>query len=145
MLFRSNVVADTLSRTEAQDNATLVPEDPLDEAPAFLCYTIQPGIDYHELAADQQQDPNVQSYRTAISNLKLADVPFANGSFSVLCDTSTGSARPIVPEKWRQQIFDTIHSLSHPGAKTTKKLITSKFVWQGLNKQVTHWAKTCLN
>ena len=117
----------------------------LDEAPSFLCNAIQPGIDYRELANDQAQDPDVQAYRTAISNLRLADVPFAAGSFSVLCDISTGQARPIVPEKWRRRIFDTIHALSHPGAKTTKRLITSKFVWHGLNKQVVHWARTCLS
>ena len=35
--------------------------------------------------------------------------------------------------------------MSHPGARITKRLISAKFVWHGLNKQVTYWAKTCLS
>ena len=75
----------------------------------------------------------------------MEDVPFADGSFKVLCDTLLGSPRPIVPTNWKRRIFDTIHMLSHPGARTTKHLITSKFIWHGMNKQVTEWACTCLN
>merc|ERR1739842_250683 len=83
---------------------------------------IAPGIDYRELAIAQAEDQDVQDYRTAITNLKLADVPFSNGAFSVLCDTSTGVARPVVPETWRRRVFDTVHALSHPGARLTKRL-----------------------
>jgi len=106
---------------------------------------IAPGIDYRELANAQSEDQDVQDYRTAITNLKLADVPFSDGEFSVLCDTSTGVARPIVPETWKRRIFDTIHTLSHPGIKLTKRLVSAKFVWHGLGKQITHWARTCLS
>ena len=38
-----------------------------------------------------------------------------------------------------------VHSLAHPGVKLTKRLVSSKFVWHGLGKQVTHWARTCLS
>ena len=141
---KDNVVADALSRTEATEDAA-APPDNHDEAPTFVCSAILPGINYQQLAADQVSDPDVQAYRTAITNLRLADVPFSDGAFSLLCDVSTGSSRPIIPESWRRRVFDTIHALAHPGARTTKRLVASKFVWHGLNKQVTHWAKTCLN
>merc|ERR1739841_316580 len=42
---------------------------------------IAPGIDYRELATAQAEDQDVQDYRTAITNLKLEDVPFSNGAF----------------------------------------------------------------
>ena len=156
---KDNIVADALSRTDAPTQTqppTLVrswqgvggshePQDTTEETPGFLCNAVLPGIDYQELANDQANDPDVQAYRTAITNLKLEDVPMAGGSCTVLCDTSTGQARPIVPEPWRRRVFDTIHALAHPGAKTTRRLIASKFVWHGLNKQVALWAKTCLN
>ena len=70
----------------------MIGEDILNEAPGFLCNAIALGVDYRELAAIQNADPDVQGYRTAITNLKVTDVPFTNGSFSVLCDVSTGSA-----------------------------------------------------
>ena len=93
-------------------------------------------MDYQALANDQALDQDVQDYRTAISNLDLADVSFANGAFTVLCDVSTPSARPILPEGWRRKVFDTFHALSHPGARTTLRLISNKFIWHGLRKQV---------
>jgi hypothetical protein len=46
------------------------------------------------MATDQQNDQEIQNYRTAISNLRLEDVPFENGAFILLCDVSTGVARP---------------------------------------------------
>ena len=105
---------------------------------------IKPGLDYRAMATDQQNDPDIQNYRTAINNLSVEDVPFENGAFTLLCDVSTGVARPIVPENWRKQVFDTVHSLFHPGARTTKKLVSSKFVWHGLGRQITIWARCCL-
>ena len=115
--------------------------------PGFLfghVSAIKPGIDYRAMATDQQNDRDVQNYRTAVSNLRLEDVPFENGAFTLLCDMSTGIARPIVPETWRKRVFDTFHSLSQPGARTTKKLISSKFVWHGLGRQITQWARCCV-
>ena len=105
---------------------------------------IKPGLNYRAMATDQENDPDIQNYLTAITNLRVQDVPFKNGAFTLLCDVSTGVARPIVPENWRKQVFDTVHSLSHPGARTTKKLVSSKFVWHGLGRQITIWACCCL-
>ena len=64
---KENVVADALSRTEAVENDAAQPDD-LDEAPSFLCNAVHPGIDYRQLAADQEADPDVQAYRTAITS-----------------------------------------------------------------------------
>ena len=105
---------------------------------------IKPGLDYRAMATDQQNDPDIQNYRTTITNLRVEDIPFENGTFTLLCDVSTGVARPIVPENWRKKVFDTIHLLSHPGARTTKKLVSSKFVWHGLGRQIMIWARCCL-
>ena len=113
MSGKDNAVADALSRTEANGDAT-APPDNHDKALTFICNAILPGINYQQLAADQVSDPDVQAYRTAITNLKLADVPFSDSAFSLLCDVSTGSSRPIILESWRRLISDTIHALAHP-------------------------------
>ena len=124
---KSNFVADSLSRTTINS-----------------INSIQLGIDYSAMAMDQTKDPEVQSYRATPSSLVLQDVPFGEQGTTLLCDTSTGQARPIVPESWRRRIFDLIHSLSHPSIRATRKLISSKFVWSGLQKQVGHWVRTCI-
>ena len=68
----------------------------------------------------------------------------ANDAPTLLCDVSTGQPRPIVPENWRRKLFDVIHGLSHPSIRTTRKLLTSKCVWHGLNKQLISWARACI-
>ena len=40
--------------------------------------------------------------------------------------------------------FDSVYGLSHPSIRTTVKLITSKFVWHGMSREVKEWAKSCL-
>ena len=47
----------------------------------------------------------------------------------------------VVPASWRCNVFNLIHGLSHPSIRTTRKIITSKFVWNGMQKQVGDWAK----
>ena len=44
----------------------------------------------------------------------------------------------------KRQVFDIMHNLAHPGKKTTQKLISGKFVWHSLKKQVNQWEKECL-
>ena len=61
-----------------------------------------------------------------------------------LCDITTGRPRPVVPKTLRRRVFDVIHRLSHPGARTTRKLVAHKFVWHGLNKQVNAWSRACI-
>ncbi len=99
------------------------------------------GVDYVAVAA-AQQDAELKSLRISPkTNLKPADVAF--GNTTLLCDVSTNQARPIVPASCKRQIFDMVHSLAHPGVKTTQRLVANKFVWHGLKKQVGTWAKQC--
>ena len=57
---------------------------------------------------------------------------------------STGVQRPYVPESFRRAIFDSLHSLSHPGIRATQSLVTSRFVWPSINIDVRKWARSCL-
>ena len=105
---------------------------------------VQLGIDYLAMATAQQEDAEVQTYRTTSSSLQLKDIPFSAQGVTLLCDMSTDRARPIVPAVWRRQIFNSIHVLSHPSVRTTRKLIASKFIWNGMQKQIGLWAKQCI-
>ena len=102
------------------------------QEPRSLIYTF--GIDYSEMAVAQRHDSEVQEYRAAASSLKLKDIVIGPNGNTLLCDLSTGQARPIVPTSWRRQVFDLIHNLSHPSVRTTRKLVAAKFVWIGLKK-----------
>ena len=106
---KDNSVADALSRTTAVAEVHL-------------------GIDYLAMTEDQKQVAEVQDYRTGTTSLRLEDVAFRRQGVTLLCDMSTGLPRPIVPASWRRQVFDVVHSLSHPSVQTTRKLIAAKFV-----------------
>ena len=106
--------------------------------------SIHEGMVYEAMAAKQKKNPDIQVHRTAISGLRLEDIPIRNKGITILCDTSTGQPRLMVPTKWRERVFDVIYGLPHLSIHSTRKLIASKLVWHGLNKQVGIWAKVCI-
>nr|BDT63073.1 MAG: reverse transcriptase [Trachysalambria curvirostris nimavirus] len=116
-----NPVADSLSRVE-------IP-------------SIQLGVDYKAMAAEQDRDPETAAYITAIINLRWERVRI--GDTPVLCDISTGRPRPLVPASFRRQIFGLIHDLAHPSIRSTIKLVTEKFVWHSMKKDLKQWTRSC--
>lgn len=121
---KSNLVADCLSRA--------------------MVGAVQLGLDYSKMAADQTTDPSVQALKSADSGLCLEDVVFGDAGATLLCDTSTGQPRPVVPANWRRPVFEAVHSLSHPGRMPSVRLVAAKFVWRGLKKDVRSWVDTCV-
>ena len=121
---KHNHVADTLSRATVE--------------------SVNEHIDFEAMAASQKTNPVVQDYRTALSGLQQEDIPFGSRGNTIVCNTSTGQPRPIVLEEWRRQVFYAIHGLSYPSIRTSRRLIASKFVWHGLNKELGIWAKVCI-
>ena len=63
------------------------------------------------------------------------------GNNDILCDISTGSLRPLVPLQLRHKLFIQLHSISHPGVRASKRLISSRFVWPGMSRDVGLWVK----
>ena len=120
---KTNVVADTLSRA------------PID--------TVTIGIDYQEMATDQDGDPEARTMRMANTSLKLSDIPTGRNGRILLCDTTLKQPRPWVPEKWRRTVFNAVHGLAHPGVRATNRLISSRFVWTGMSKQIKEWVRCC--
>ena len=56
---------------------------------------------------------------------------------------STSTPRPYVPLSYRRHIFDQLHNLSHPGIRASQKLITERFVWPSINKDIRTWSRSC--
>ena len=122
---KDNRVADALSRTVINSISTEI------------------AIDYTELAASQENDEEIRAYRTAVTGLKVEDITFGPQGKTLLCDVSLGHPRPIIPSSWRRRIFEAVHNLSHPSIRATRTLVAKKFMWHGINKDVSAWAKAC--
>ena len=123
----SNLAADALSRIEVD---AILPEAP-------------PCVDFTAMAQAQLND-DIQSPSSVSSSLQLRAVPLPTADVTLLCDMSTGTPRPLVPQPFRRTVFDALHSLSHPGVRATQRLITSRYVWPGVNADVRRWARACL-
>ena len=65
-------------------------------------------------------------------------------SVDLICDNSTGSLRPLVPEVLRKPLFLALHNVSHPLVRGSRRLVSVPFVWPGLSHDVRLWARSCL-
>lgn len=125
-----NVVPDALSRAP-----------PVDSEPLISSVSHVPVIDFTMFAHSQRQDQNIQELRNQPGSLILEEVSIHG--VKTLCDISTGHPRPVVPPSWTKTIFDTFHSLCHPGPKPTTRTISARYIWPGLKKDVRNMVKTC--
>ena len=97
------------------------------------------------MAETQSTDPQIRVLQLSPqSPLVVEAMPLPNLSHLLYCDTSTGTQCPLVPKAWIPVIFDSIHHLSHPRIQVTQKLITTRYVWPGINSDVHRWTRSCV-
>ena len=102
------------------------------------------GVDFGRMAEIQQRDAETAAYRMAVTALQWEEIAIGDGQISLLCDVSTGVPRPLVPAAMRREVFDVVHGLSHPGTSATVRIMTAKFVWHGIAKDLQAWARGCI-
>ena len=127
---KNNVVADFLSRIDEPELASL-------KVNLELKALIELQKDDEEIKELLEKQNEGSKY-----DLKEVDLPLSMGK--LWCDVSTGKNRPFVPEPLRRAIFEQFHSLSHPGIRGTRKLVTSRYFWPSVNKDVNHWTRACI-
>ena len=115
-----NVVADTLSRPnfslriiEPKPSAVAHTHQILPNLPHI--YSVQvpappPGINYQNLAAQQRICPSV-IHLSASTTLKIVLLPVQN--VQLLCEVSTGTPCPVVPDTLRKENFSSLHEKNH--------------------------------
>jgi cleavage and polyadenylation specificity factor subunit 1 len=118
---RENVVADTLSRVES----------------------VTAPVSAEALAAAQETDEDILDLLTGTTSLHFQKVHIPGTTVDLYCDTGGAKPRPYVPASLRRQIFDSIHSLSHPGIKASAKLVSQRLVWPAIRKDCRTWARAC--
>ncbi|GFX85312.1 transposon Tf2-8 polyprotein [Trichonephila clavipes] len=119
-----NIAADFLSRVSA--------------------ITFPSQIDYDCIAETQQTDQELHTLIASGTSLELKNVTFPNSSTEIMCDLSTGTARPYIPKQHRQDVFSAMHNLSHPGIRRSMHLMRQRFVWPSISSDVAKWARHCL-
>ncbi|GFX57623.1 transposon Tf2-11 polyprotein [Trichonephila clavipes] len=121
-----NAVADALSRIEVNQISN-----------SFL--------DFEALSKAQLEDNELPSFQNdEKASLVFKRVPSPVSATELICDTSTGSPRPFVPQNFRRTIFEHFHNLAHPGVAASFQLIASRYVWPNMRKTVKDWVQNCI-
>jgi len=118
---QDNIVTDALSRVEA----------------------IAAPVTHDMLAAAQRTNEELRTLLSDNTALQLTKLTIPGTPVELYCDTSTGKPRQYVPSSLRRQIFDSFHSLSHPGIRATVRLVSQHFVWPAFQKDCRTWARAC--
>lgn len=121
---KDNIVADALSRVEEIYGPTKIP--------------------YDEIAKQQQQSRELEELRKK-AHLAFELVAEQGGGTQIWCETSTGRPRPFITPEFRQAAIELVHSLSHPGVRTTRKMVAERFFWPAINTDSARYAKNCIS
>ncbi|GBM78910.1 Transposon Ty3-I Gag-Pol polyprotein, partial [Araneus ventricosus] len=120
-----NVVADTLSR---------------------ISDVHLPKVDFSAMANAQASDEELQALLSK-NELSLLLKPLSTDptSSKLYCDIRNDIVRPYVPASFRKTVFQSLHNLSHPGIRATKRLIGQRFAWPSMQKDISNWTRSCLD
>ena len=126
---KDNVVADALSRIE--------------EIAAKKSHE----IDLETIAKLQSTDKELKELLSNENSKKTSKFSLKEFTFpnvSIYCETSTNKNRPFVPSDLRFNVFNILHGISHPSIRATRKLISERYFWPSMNKNINTWAKSCI-
>lgn len=99
-------------------------------------------IDYHQLCEDQHNDSELKILKTK-KNLRFVEVTLPGLHQPITCETSLASPRPYLPKKYRRNAYKAQHDISHPGVRATRRIISAKYFWPEMNKEVAEWTRAC--
>ena len=127
---KTNAVSDALSRYHWIEKDMPAPES---------LYVIKlPSVSVKIIAdAQAAAKKEMDAYRTANTGMKLQDLTI--DSCNVLCDTTTATPRPVIPQQLQRQIFNIFHELCHASARPMQRLLTHRYIWHGMKKHIRNW------
>jgi hypothetical protein len=67
------------------------------------------------------------------------------GDLQLLGEISTGEFRPLLLSQFSEAAFFSLHNIALPGIRTSCRLVSSRFFWPHLSKQVAAQARACLH
>ena len=62
---------------------------------------------------------------------------------SIWVDDSCGILRPFIPVSLRKSVFEKLHNTSHPGITGSHHMISQRFMWPYMRKDIKEWVRQC--
>lgn len=123
-----NVVADMLSRIAAVSSAPMSP------------------VTSEQIFEAQQTDTELSEHlKLETPSIVLEQITIPGTANFLWCEkTDTGKIRPFIPTSLRKRIIKQLHELAHPGRRVSCKLISDRFVWPGMRRDVDTFVKNCI-
>ena len=112
--------------------------------------------DINEINATQIESPqdNEEFLRALDNDSEILDIIGKNIKFEpklikvnglYYAERSNGKLVLYVPVSLRRKLFDEVHSLGHYGGKASVRLLSSKYVWPQMRKDIVKWVSECVN
>ena len=102
-------------------------------------------IDLRQMAFDQPRLDTLDLSSPEFATCKFAYLPVPTADTQIICDTLTNSPQPLVLMTHRRVVFDTLPHSAHPGPKGTMKLISARFFWPNMRRDITAWTRSCVS
>lgn len=104
------------------------------------------GFDYDTISIEQEKDEECKEIVGGKSkfSIQLTKYPIQNSKRQIYGQLHNNTIRPYIPKPSRKLVFEALHRLSHPSIRSTVKLITEKFVWPKMNKEISTWTRQCI-
>ncbi len=103
--------------------------------PAFLG-----SVDFSLMEVEQER---CEETRLMLSSSSLKIEYFPVEGKRLACDVSLHTPRPLVPVNSRQAVISSLHNIAYPGIRASKRLVTSRFVWQQMGADIAKFCRSC--
>lgn len=116
-----------------------------DALPRVATVSFPCSLNFEEIAAEQAVDEELQKLLLdGRTSLKLVLKSLPQARTQIYCDVSLEDrVRPYIPKKFRLDVLKTLHTVSHPGIRASRKLVVDQFVWPSINKDVKQYVQSC--
>ena len=144
---KSNVVADMLSRPPDVPLGTAYTTSP-EIATTSVINNDEMGpplrfVDINEIAKAQATCPEVTTTLRGLHPRDLVFKPILFDGVSLLCETSRGQPRPLLPLSLRKQVMSLYHDLAHGGQKDSIHKVDHSYYWNSLRSDMALHVTTC--
>jgi cleavage and polyadenylation specificity factor subunit 1 len=155
-----NVVADALSRPSASPpppfqatvhkstlknvspkSGSVIDTNPDLKSNLVATLPISTPIDYVQMASLQH---SCTECTQMCNSTVLFVVTRKIGETLLRGDISKNVFRPLVPVSMRSAVIAAIHNVAHPGVEATVRLVTAKFCWPKMAKQIRLFSQQCI-
>lgn len=93
--------------------------------------------DLPAVALKQSEDEEINLYKDKLKCFVLKN------NVELWCNTSLPEPRPFIPVDLRMSIFNNHHNLSHPGVKSSLRIIKARYYWPDLDRDIRRWTREC--